>query len=533
MAQNQSPQRPAEITLRGTVLDVANHAVGGAAVTLAQKDVAGSTQTTTGADGAFAFAHLRPGSYTLRAAKPGSRSRMVTVSVSTGDQPQPIQLILQPSSAADHSSSSASPANPSASSADAMEFADQPNFAVAGVTDWTAVGGHGADISLRTSEALTRETLTLRPEDADSSAGSSGAAHVSEESLRAQLAKAPHSYAANHRLGMFCLRAARYREAIPLLDAASRIDPANQENGYDLALALEGAGDLSQAQEQVRRMLAMHDSADLHRLSGELDEKQGDPLNAVHELEHAARLDPSEQNDFEWGSELLLHRAVWQAQEVFRKGAEAYPKSARMLTGLGTALFASGLYDQAAVRICAASDLNPEDPAPYTFLNKIESAAPVPLSCAEPKLARFLEEQPNNALASYFYAMAIWKRRAPRHDPQASQQVESLLTKAVTLDPHCGDAWLQLGTLSFDQGNLQKAIGFYSKAVEADPQIVEAYYRLGVAYDRTGDAAKAKKEFELHEELEKKQAAAIEQQRREVKQFQIVQRNQTAAPKAH
>ncbi len=38
-----------------------------------------------------------------------------------------------------------------------MEFADKPDFAVAGVTDWTAVGGHGSDSSLRTSEALTRE----------------------------------------------------------------------------------------------------------------------------------------------------------------------------------------------------------------------------------------------------------------------------------------------------------------------------------------------------------------------------------------
>ena len=37
-----------------------------------------------------------------------------------------------------------------------IEFADDPNFAVAGVTDWTAVGGHGSDAVLRTSEDLTQ-----------------------------------------------------------------------------------------------------------------------------------------------------------------------------------------------------------------------------------------------------------------------------------------------------------------------------------------------------------------------------------------
>ena len=39
-----------------------------------------------------------------------------------------------------------------------MEFADKPDFTIAGVTDWTAVGGHGSDSTLRTSEDLARET---------------------------------------------------------------------------------------------------------------------------------------------------------------------------------------------------------------------------------------------------------------------------------------------------------------------------------------------------------------------------------------
>ena len=59
---------------------------------------------------------------------------------------------------------------------------------------------------------------------------------------------------------------------------------------------------------------------------GELDEKKGDPLAAVHEFEQAVRQDPSEENYFAWGSELLLHRAVWQAAEVFRNGTKAYPQ---------------------------------------------------------------------------------------------------------------------------------------------------------------------------------------------------------------
>jgi len=145
-----------------------------------------------------------------------------------------------------------------------------------------------------------------------------------------------------------------------------------------------------QAREHAEKLLAYKDSADLHRLQGEIDEKLGDPLAAVHEDEQAVRLDPSEQNYFEWGTELLLHRAVWQAVEVFGNAAKAYPKSARMLAALGTALFAAARYDEAAASLCKASDLNPADTQPYIFLGEIQMAAPTPLPCVEQKLARFV-----------------------------------------------------------------------------------------------------------------------------------------------
>ena len=150
---------------------------------------------------------------------------------------------------------------------------------------------------------------------------------------------------------------------------------------------------------------------------GELDEKVSDPLAAVHEDEQAVRLDPSEQNYFAWGSELLFHRAVWQAAEVFRQGTRAYPKSARMLTALGTAQFAGALYEDAAASLCAATDLNPADPQPYLFLGRIEIAAPAPLGCVAPRLARLVQQQPQNSLANYLYAMALLKGLPPASDP--------------------------------------------------------------------------------------------------------------------
>jgi len=452
-------------------MDSANRLVSDATVQLEQEGIAGSVEAKTNSTGIFVFSKIPPGNYKLSAKKSGLSSRTVTVVASSpGDQK--INLTLQGTNA----SSSTTPL--------AMEFADKPSFTVAGVTDWTAVGGHGSDAILRTSETLARETLTLKPQGQG-------------------------------------------------LDSASSTDAANHDKEYNLALASKQVGDLKQAQEHLQKSLANKESPDARQLAGEVDEQLGDPLSAVHEFERAAHLDPSEQNYFEWGSELLLHRAVWQAREVFTEGVEAYPKSSRMLTALGATLFAGARYDEAALRLCDAADLNPAELEPYTFIGKVELVAPTLLPCVEQKLARFVQLQPENALANYLYAMAILKRQQQPADPQSLQQAQTLLTKAVTIDPKCGDAYLQLGILSSSGRDLQKAIGFYTKAIEANPQLGDAHYRLGVAYDRVGETAKARQEFQLHDEIEKQQAAAIESQRREVKQFLVVLQGQPIVPPTH
>ena len=523
----QIPAQPSGITIEGFVRDSAGHGVPDVSVQLTQQGASSVTDTKTNVQGSFAFSGLGPGTYLLIAEKSGQRTPETSISVSVHDVRRQVDLILGDRKPAQ----AAAPSHPSLS---AMEFADKPNFTVAAVTDWTAAGGHGSDAVLRTSEALNRETATLKPVAAASTtAASSSNRGESEAALRADAASAPKDFNANHNLGEYYLHAGRYADAVPLLQNAYELAPANADNEYDLALALKGDSRFAQAREHVQKLMAVKETADLHRLTGELDEHRNDPLAAVREFQRAVREDPSEQNYFAWGSELLLHRAIWQARDVFAAGAKAYPTSARMLAALGAALFAGALYDEAAQRLCEASDLDPANPQPYLFMGKIEMAAPNPLPCVEQKLERFVNLQPQSALANYFYAMTFWKQHGQSTDPQTVEHVEGLLTKAVTIDPKCSDAWLQLGVLQSSQRDYQKAIGYYNKAIDVNPQFAEAHYRLGVAYDRVGEREKARLQFQLHDDLEKQQAAAVEGQRKEIKQFQVVIEGTPADPAPH
>ena len=463
-AQNYSKPKVATITIEGTVRSPESELLADASVFLEQKGAAKLVKTTTGPDGTFTFTVNYAGTYTVRAEKSGLRSAPMPALLLKGGETRRVDLRLAPEAATN--ATAATPADT------AMEFKDEPNFTVAGVTDWSNAGLHGSDVRARTSEAIAKDALELKPGEAEKAAGGS------------------------------------------------------VSHAYDAALAYCAKGDYARARDEVRKTLATSDSAEGHRLLGDIDEHLSDPLAAVHEYEVATRMDPSEEDYFGWGMELLLHKAPQPAAEVFTKGSQTHPDSARLLAGLGAALYASGSYDDAALRICAASDLKPSDPAPYLLLGKIEKAASSPPPCAEEKLARFAQQQPEDALANYYYAMALWKQQRGSEKSANSPQAEAFAEKAVKLDPKLGEAWVQLGILYSARGALEQAVQAYKKAIEVSPELGEAHYRLSQVYKRMGEEAKAHDEFQAYQQAEKTETAAEERQRQQLRQFLIILKDQ-------
>jgi tetratricopeptide (TPR) repeat protein len=500
--------QPDTFAITGVVRDGAGKGVAGGTVRLQAQGDARAQESKTDASGNFGFAGLKAGVYVVSARMGDTHSNEVTVRGTSGAV-QRVELTLAGGSGQN-------------AKAPEMEFSDVPNFTVAGVTDWTAAGGHGSDTTLRASESLTRETLQLKAEPKGAGGDASRVDSSSaERQLREAVAKSPKDFKANEELGRFYLNAERYSEAVVPLQTAFEADSAQKNAEYELALALVRSGDAAKARAHADRLLAEGDRPEWHGLAGEVDEKLGDPLSAVREFERAAKEDPSEENYFAWGTELLQHRAIWQAKDVFESGVKAYPKSARLLTALGTTLFSGAMYEDAAQRLCEASDLSPNDAEPYLFMGRVEIASPNPLPCVETKLKRFVELQPANALANYYYAMAYWKQHGKKTDAETLRQVEQSLNKAVAADARCSSAYLQLGVIRASQSDYHTAAEFYQKAIDADSLSTEAHYRLGVAYDRLGEKDKAAEEFRIHDELEKQQAAVVDKQRREVKQFLV------------
>jgi tetratricopeptide (TPR) repeat protein len=508
-------------SLRGLVRDSHDRPVAAARVSL-QADIGTKTLTAvTDSKGLYLFAGLRAGVYTVRVEKAGYDAAIFGPCALGGKETKKIDLTLKPAKAS--ATQSASTGTP--------EFYDAPQFTVAGVTDTTQLGGHGSDTVVRTREGLARETVSLKPL-ANGSSRTSGTA--AEKSLREAAEREPESFEANYRFGKQLVDEGKAREALLYLDRASQLRLGDYEAAYALARAHADAGDYQDARERVRALQTVQDKAgqekaELHHLLGDVEEKLGDSLEAVQEYQRAAEMSPSEPNLFDWGAELLMHRAMEPAIEVFTKGNHLFPQSVRMLIGLGVSWYARGSYEPAVQRLCEASDLNPDDPSPYLFLGKIQSVEKTqPDSLAE-RLRRFVTLQPENAMANYYYALSLWKGRKGQEDGETLAQVRSLLEKSVHLDPRLALGYLQLGVLHSERKDFSQAISAYQQTIQLNPSLEEAHYRLAQAYRQTGQKLKAREEVEVYDQISKRKAADAERERHEIQQFVYTLRDRPSA----
>jgi tetratricopeptide (TPR) repeat protein len=340
-----------------------------------------------------------------------------------------------------------------------------------------------------------------------------------EAEFRKAVSLSPRDFEANHDLGEFYVRAGKLPQATSFLAKAQQINPASYDNGYDLSLAYLLTGRTSDARQLVNGLLKRKDTAEWHNLMGEIEEKDGKFVPAANEFEAAAHMDPSESNLFDWASELLLHRTLDPAIEVFQHAAERYPKSPRLAIGLGMALYSRGNYDEAVRSLLRASDLTPSDSRSYLFLSKAYDSSPVHAEEVIERFRRFADLQPQNPQAPYYYAMSLWKGRRAEDASLDINQIESLLKKSIALDPHFAEAQLQLGNLYSDQKKYAESIPEYVKALESDSGLADAHYRLAQAYVHTSQKDRAQEQLQVYQQLRAQHLAELDKQRAEIRQF--------------
>ena len=331
---------------------------------------------------------------------------------------------------------------------------------------------------------------------------------------------APHDYDANHNLGEFYIQTGNISASIPFLQRAQESNPAAYNNGYDLALALDEAGRLDEARQQLQRLISLRDSAELHGVLGEVEEKSQNYLASAAQYEQAARMDPSEQNILNWGAELLLHQTFAPAVEVFKAGTQRYPQSGQLYNGLGIALYGEGQTDDAIRAYFRASDLMPSEQLSMIFVGKAcEGASPVLADQIRARLQSFLEQSDDSAELDYDLAVCWLKTGQAGAKADRDVQVESHLKHALLLNPNYGDAFFQLGALYADQRKYAEAVEQYERALKINPNAANTHYRLGQALARLGNDTRAQEELAIFQRLRKSESEATDSKQNQIQQF--------------
>jgi tetratricopeptide (TPR) repeat protein len=339
----------------------------------------------------------------------------------------------------------------------------------------------------------------------------------------------PQGYDANHNLGEFYIQTGQIASAVPFLKHAQEIDPTAYNNGYDLVLALEQVGRLDEAREQLQRLISLRDSAELHNLLGEVEEKSKDYLASAAQYEQAARMDPNEQNMLNWGAELLLHQTFAPAIEVFKAGTQRFPQSAQLHNGLGIAFYGAGQMDEAVQAFLRASDLIPSDPLPLTFLGQAcDGASPELAAQTRSRIQSFITHDDRSAELNYYLAVCLWKGNQIESKSDLTNEIETHLRRAVVLNPNYADAYFQLGNLDTEQHKYDEAIEYYERALKISADSANIHYRLGQALARAGNSARAKEEFAIFERLRKSESDATNKEQNQIQQFVYTMRKSDA-----
>jgi tetratricopeptide (TPR) repeat protein len=342
---------------------------------------------------------------------------------------------------------------------------------------------------------------------------SSGAAHANlgaayYELHRNQMALAeferavrldPRNLSAHKNLGRLALEMHRNAEAAKVFVTAQHLQPDDEDLKLDCVTALLAANLITEAQTMLATVADADHSARAQSLLGEVEESQRHFEAAGKHFDRAVQLEPSEENAWQLGYELLRHWTFSAAISEFEAAAAKFPASKRLRLGLGAALFGAKQYDHA---IEVFADLLKEEAGNAALAAPLEIACAAQVQVVNPRcasLVAYAHAHPEDAQAAT--SAAAWLM-LQSDDPQNVAAARKLEEGALAVDPTLPEAQFEMGIILQELQDWKGSIPYLERAVKLKPNYAQAHYRLARAYGRMG----RKEEGLAHMELQRKYA---------------------------
>ncbi len=334
--------------------------------------------------------------------------------------------------------------------------------------------------------------------------------------LKKAVALNPANAGALRSLGRVEMELGQPEAAAKALGQALGLTPEDGELRMDCAEMLIAAKTPMTAVELLQGWPQAATMARAQVLLGEAEEALGDFKAAGDALTKAVALEPSEENAWRLGAELLKHWTFDGAARVFHDAGEKYPESRRLRTGEAAALFGAGKYGDAVPIFASLLEAEPENAG---FAQMLGISCTALVQQTRPRcevLQRYAESHPGDARAAVYAAQALEGNGVAQNE-----KVEKLLTQAVKADPKLAEAQLEMGTYLQRAERFAEAAAYLQRAVELKPDSAVAHYRLGLAYARLGRKEEGRAEMEFEKKLAKQKQEELDKRLEQITTFVV------------
>jgi tetratricopeptide (TPR) repeat protein len=338
------------------------------------------------------------------------------------------------------------------------------------------------------------------------------------QKLRAETLPPQQAVDIRLRLAEILSRANLFSEAAVDFAAASTLAPDRGDLLYDLTLANFRAGRMDDALANAERAKIVADSGSIESLIGDIQEKRGDPLAAVHAYQAAVTLEPSDERyHLALGLELLRHQTFDAALVVLKQASTLFPQSVRVKILLGLAYYFVDRSADAIQALLEAAKLDPQDETAARYLGEItlqDTSTPEPAAIAQ--VCSFADEHPQNKTADAFCGGILLKVARDSGDVLRLPEILRRLQHAARIAPKEPMARCQLGK-TFEWAELWSQAKPEAEAcVRLDPGSPDGHYQLSRIYRRLGLTTLANQQTSLQ------QAAALRQSEESVRRTETV-----------
>jgi tetratricopeptide (TPR) repeat protein len=491
-------------SLSGVARDGAGKPLVGVRITLTGGENASLTfQTASDSSGEFRFVNLPAGKYALVAELSGyAATAPLAVRIVSASVPLTVGLTLERSSPAQ--------------GADAQTASHPPlEFQSAGIRGVIDPGGYSASTSSAASGLLRGIADMKRTAKRSDIADSKDWPCALEPELRDAVAEHPELAEANRRLAQFYVVHGQPARAIPLFKRALAINGSDPVALREFAVALMQDGEFGDARNVLLPLVKLQAAPDLHQLLARADEGSGMFQQAAQEYREAESREPSEESIFGEGYELILAGSIADGMGAFDAGIKKYPRSISLRIGAGAARCLLGKTSEGLRNFLDATDIDPADPRPYSFLAGASGASSDESDRVQKSFKRFLDREPDNGSASFFYALALSRGSSAAN----TDRIEALLKRAIQLDPNLAKAHLLLAEIHALRDDYEDAVLEFEAAVRLAQDLSEAHYRLAMAYKHIGRPEQAAREMEIFRLSRKDQASGSDGEGIDIAQF--------------